>query len=346
MSLKIIRNDITKVSADIIVNTANPMPTYASGTDRAVYEAAGVEELLKERKKIGEIAIGDIAVTPGFNLDAKYIIHTVGPVWLGGNQGEFDNLKSCYQKSLEMAIDLNASSIAFPLIATGVYHFPKDKALSIAISTINEFLMQHDMTVYLVVFDRRSFELSGKIFDGIDSYIDDHFVSNRRTHEYSRDLETGYRGSIERICSNRLQEEIPEETSVLCSDIGSIADMDLDDVINTEEKTFQERLLELIDNSGLTDPEVYKKANIDRKLFSKIRCDRDYKPKKKTAVALAIALELSYEDMTDLLARAGIALSPSSRFDIIIQYFVMKKIYDVSDINLALFKHGQQTLGE
>ena len=207
-----------------------------------------------------------------------------------------------------MATELKASSIAFPLIATGVYHFPKDKALSIAISTINEFLMQHDMTVYLVVFDRRSFELSGKIFDGIDSYIDDHFVSNRRTHEYRRDIEVGYRESGKSILRNRLREEILEETSVLCSDIGSIADMDLDDVINTEEKTFQEKLLELIDNSGLTDPEVYKKANIDRKLFSKIRCDKDYKPKKKTAVALAIALELSYEDMTDLLARAGIAL--------------------------------------
>ena len=156
----------------------------------------------------------------------------------------------------------------------------------------------------------------------------------------------GYRESGKSILGNRLREEILEETSVLCSEIGSIADMDLDDVINTEEKTFQEKLLELIDNSGFTDPEVYKKANIDRKLFSKIRCDKDYKPKKKTAVALAIALELFYEDMTDLLARAGIALSPSSRFDIIIQYFVMKKIYDVSDINLALFKHGQQTLGE
>ena len=164
MPLKIIRNDITKVSADVIVNSANPKPKYGTGTDYAIYAAAGVDELLAERKKIGDIHVGDIAVTPAFKLSAKYIIHTVGPIWFGGLRGELNYLKSCYQKSLDKAFELDCESIAFPLISTGVYMFPRDKALNVAMSTISEFLFEHDMTVYLVVFDERSFLLTGKVF--------------------------------------------------------------------------------------------------------------------------------------------------------------------------------------
>lgn len=362
MPFKIVRNDITKIKADIIVNTANPKPIYASGTDSAIYHAAGEIELLEERKKIGTIAPGNIAVTPAFKLNARYIIHTVGPVWIDGHHNEEHTLFDCYDNSLNKAFELGCESVAFPLISTGVYGFPKDRALQIAISVISRFLMQHDMQIYLVVFDRKAFELSGKLFQGVDEFIDENYVRQKKQSEYSR------RYGEERNAFNRRFRDIPadevygyvEEEERLTgrnSQIDTLEDMDipapsmvigngLDDVIEHVGETFQQRLLRLIDERGLTDTSVYKKANIDRKLFSKIRCNEEYKPRKKTAVALAIALELNIDDMKDLLARAEIALSPSNKFDLIIEYFVSQNEYDVYKINMALFKHNQPILGE
>ena len=184
MPFQIIRNDITKVKADVIVNTANPRPLIGGGTDNAIYRAAGEEKLLAERKKIGDIAPGQAAATPAFNLLAKYIIHTVGPAWVDGDHGERDTLRACYDHSLSLAADLMAESIAFPLIATGVYGFPKEEALNIALAEIGKFLLTHEMKVILVVFDKKAFELSGQLVGEIDEYIDEHGVGLIRASEY------------------------------------------------------------------------------------------------------------------------------------------------------------------
>lgn len=359
MPFKIVRNDITKIKADAIVNTANPKPRFASGTDAAIYTAAGKMELLQARMAIGDIEVGEVAVTPAFKLNAKYIIHTVGPAWQDGRYGEFEKLYSCYETSLNKAKELECKSIAFPLISTGVYGFPKDEALQIAIRAISKFLMDSDMNVTLVVFDKKSFELSGKLFAGVDEYIDEYYVAKQTNSEYN--LIYGYHEDSElefvrlrrrEICTEQyedesisgiLEEDLAEECMMMPS---APMSANLDDIVDSLGETFQERLLHLVDDRGLSDVEVYKKANIDRKLFSKIRCNVDYKPKKKTAVALAIALELDLEETVDLLGRAEIALSPSSKFDLIIRYFISNQIYDVYTINMALFKHNQPILGE
>ena len=352
MPFQIIRNDITKVKADAIVNTANPCPVYASGTDAAIYEAAGADRLLVERKKIGDIRPGDAAVTPAFDLDAQYIIHTVGPSWIDGYHEERETLHSCYARSLQMAADLNCESIAFPLIATGVYGFPKDEALQIALAEINRFLLSHDMLVILVVFDRKAFELSGKLVGDIKEYIDENEVSEIRLAEFgifSR-YERGRRGDRRAakeeetaLCGCNEKSALSQETMSVLPDVSGKS---LDEVLGNTGVTFQQRLFQLIDERGLDDVTVYKKANIDRKVFSKIRCKEDYKPKKKTAVAFAIALELDMPTMLDLLSRAEIAFSPSNKFDLIITYFITNKVYDIFEINAALFKYGQSILGE
>lgn len=364
MAFRIIRNDITKVSADAIVNTANPNPTYGGGTDAAIYKAAGARKLLKERQKIGEIAIGQAAVTPALKLHARYIIHTVGPAWIDGEHGEREAVRSCYESSLRLAKELGCESIAFPLIATGVYGFPKADALRIAVSVFSEFLAETEMQITLVVFDEESFVVSGKIFSGIDAYIDENYVSEQIEEEYGSI--TGYiqRPESDRVGSALHYEVVePEEMSD-----DEFADMEplmsaspamepvraskrktgrsLDDLMAHVGETWQESLFRLIDEKGYTDTEVYKRANIDRKLFSKIRNNSEYQPKKITAVAFALALRLSLDETRDLLRRAGYALSPSSRFDLIIEYFIEQKVYDIYTINLALFDHNQPLLGE
>ena len=342
MPFRIIRNDITKVKADVIVNTANPRPVVGSGTDSAIYRAAGEELLLAERKKIGDIAAGKAAATPAFRLSAKYIIHTVGPSWEGGSHGERDALRSCYENSLALAAELKADSIAFPLIATGVYGFPKDEALNIALSEIGKFLLIHDMTVILVVFDRKAFELSEDLIGKIDEYIDEHGVGIVREEEYG---EHGM-NCRRRLEEARFEKERAGDRISAAATFADIKGKSLDEVIGSAGKSFRQRLFELIDESGMDDVTVYKRANIDRKVFSRIRCKTDYKPTKRTAVAFAIALRLDMPTMLDLLSRAGIAFSPDDKFDLIISYFVTNKIYDIFEINTALFGYGEQILGE
>ena len=360
MPFQIIRNDITKVKADAIVNTANPKPRIGRGTDSAIYAAAGEEQLLEERRKIGEIAPGQAASTNAFNLGAKYIIHTVGPAWVDGAHGERDILHSCYEKSLALAEELKCKSIAFPLIASGVYGFPKDEALNIALAEIGKFLLTHEMKVILVVFDRKALELSEQLVGGIEQYIDEHSARVLREAEYGGE----YASNIRRRETVRLEEteelflhgmaapaeELEEDTpDEMLLPIGALLDVSgksLDEVLGGAGETFQQRLFKLIDASGMDDVTVYKKANIDRKVFSRIRCRADYKPKKKTAVAFAVALELDLPTTIDLLSRAEIAFSPSSRFDLIVTYFITNKIYDIYEINAALFKYGQPILGE
>ena len=354
MPFQIIRNDITKVKADAIVNTANPDVAVGSGTDSAVYHAAGKARLLAERRKIGIMHPGEAAYTPAFNLDAKYVIHTVGPSWIDGNHNERDVLHSCYEKSLNLAAELSCRSIAFPLIATGVYGFPKDEALQIALSEISRFLLSHDMEVILVVFDRKAFELSGKLVGDIEEYIDEHSAAEIRDAEYGghygneRRQRRG-RYKVSASCGAQMADQ--QDAPAACSEAAkesfpNVSGMSLDEVLDSSGDTFQQRLFKLIDESGMDDVTVYKKANIDRKVFSKIRCNEDYKPKKKTAVAFAIALQLDMPAMQDLLSRAEIAFSPSSKFDLIITYFITNKVYDVYEINAALFKYGQPIIGE
>ena len=319
MPFQIIRNDITKVKAD------------------AIYHAAGRDRLLAERKKIGIMRPGQAAHTPAFNLDAKYIIHTVGPAWIDGNHDEREILHSCYEKSLNLAAELSCRSIAFPLIATGSYGFPKDEALQIALAEIDKFLLSHEMEVILVVLGRKAFELSEKLVGDIEEYIDEHRIAELHEAEY------GIWYGSERWG----RPEQNKASAILGAPLfPDVTGMSLDEVLESSEDTFQQRLFKLIEESGMDDVTVYKKANIDRKVFSRIRCKEDYKPTKKTAVACAIALQLDMPAMLDLLSRAGIAFSPSSKFDLIITYFVTNKVYDIYEINAALFKYGQPILGE
>lgn len=344
MPFKIIRNDITKVKADIIVNTANPKAIYASGTDLAIYQAAGADALLAERKKIGDIARGDIAVTGAYALKAKYIIHTVGPVWFDGNHHEFEILESCYAKSLQKAMELGCESIAFPLIATGVYGFPKDQALQIAVKVFSRFLMENDMQIILVVFDKRSFQLSGQLVGEIRSYIDVGEIREKRVAEYSR-------RSYAMEPEAPLEEDAYEVCRCYSEAESDVTDADDHVALTLEEElasigmSFHEKLFELIGQSGLDNKDVWKRANLDRKHFSKIQCDKNYHPKKKTVMALCIALELDLEQAKDLLARADWAFSPSSRVDLIVQRAITEKQYDIYQLNLVLFKYTNEILG-
>lgn len=389
MPLNIIRSDITKVKADAIVNTANPEVAIGYGVDQAIYEAAGEEQLLAERAKIGPMLPGQAAATPAFALDAKYIIHTIGPAWEGGGYGEREAVASCYRESLRIADELQCESIAFPLISTGTLGFPKDEALRIAISEISNFLFNHDMMVHMVVYDKKAFVISTKAFGDVKSYIDEQDVKpsaaeyysnstvverrrNRRhrlsipwksakTSDYS-DLQESLEGTAMLETEAMPESDVtpvpdatPESDDFVMLEpdemtsplpVGESASLgsSLDDLLNQDSETFQQRLFRIIDRKGLKDPEVYKKANIDRKLFSKIRSNEHYVPSKRTALAFAVALELNLDETADLLQRAGLALSPSSRFDLIVGYCINHKIYDIIEINTYLFDYDEPLL--
>ena len=350
MPFEIVRNDIVKMKVDAIVNTANPFPEIGTGVDTAIHTAAGFR-LLQARKKIGDIERGDAAITPGFDLIAKYVIHTVGPIWDGGEHGEADCLRSCYQKSLELALENNCKSIAFPLIATGNYGFPKDQALQIAVSTISNFLLKHDMMVYLVVFSEKAFSLSEKLFKDVESYIDEHYVDERLEEEYRDNWSEGIRREWRFIRERRRQmanldaEDLDYCASIPLPNAAGNAKMSLEAMLEKEEMTFSEALLDWLIKKNLNDPDVYKKANIDRKLFSKIRKNPDYKPKKNTAIALALAMELDLEETKEFIGRAGYALTHSSKYDIIIEYFILQKNYNVFEINEVLFAYNYPLIG-
>ena len=187
MPFQIIRADITKVKADAIVNTANPSVAIGDGVDLAIYNAAGKEQLFEERKKIGNLDPGEVAITPAFNPDAKYIIHVSGPWWDGGKHDEVQLLRRCYDKSLQMAYDTGCKSIAFPLLATGTYGFPKELGLDIAVSSFTRFLEDHEMEIILVVFGKKATDISGKLFDDVKSFIDDDYVTETLDEEYKHD---------------------------------------------------------------------------------------------------------------------------------------------------------------
>lgn len=331
MPLNIIRNDITKMKCDAIVNAANSSLLGGGGVDGAIHRAAG-KGLFLECMKLHGCKTGQAKITGGYDLPCKYIIHTVGPVWRGGSHGEKELLQSCYRNSLALAKEYNCESVAFPLISSGIYGYPKQQAFDVAVDVIKDFLTENDMDITLVIFDKASFELGKDYSDNIREYINQNYVDEH--------TDTSPRFSFARksaVCS------IPQ--NIACEDSVAFSD-DLKAVIENQiDESFSEMLLRKIDEKGMTDVQCYKKANIDRKLFSKIRSDRLYKPKKETAIAFAIALELSLEETKDMLMKAGFALSHSNKFDIIIEFFINKNIYDIYEINEALFSFDQKLLG-
>ena len=378
MPLRIVRNDITKMQTDAIVNAANSELRMGGGVCGAIFAAAGAEQLQEECRRIGHCNTGEAVITGGYSLPAKYIIHAVGPVWHGGGHDEARKLYNSYTGSLELALKHDCNSIAFPLISSGIYGYPKDQALQIAISAIGDFLLKHDMEVYLVVFDRKAYALSEKLFSAIERYIDDNYVQEHLKAERFRNLpspaaEPGHQRKYSVDDAGSYEVDIPckeeacEEDKLFAADRkyaveesyedakiyapSSIAPgmqkrgRSLEDIVNKLDETFSQMLLRLIDEKGMTDVDTYKRANIDRRLFSKIRSNNDYNPSKTTAIALAIALRLSLDETLDLLGRAGYTLSHSSKFDVIIEYFIQEGNYNIFEINEALFAFEQDLLG-
>ncbi len=335
MPLIIVRNDITKMAVDAIVNAANESLLGGGGVDGCIHRAAG-PELLAECRTLGGCKTGGSKITGAYRLPCRYVIHTVGPVWQGGGRGEREALISCYRTSLALAKEHGCETVAFPLISSGIFGYPKDQALRTAVDAISEFLMANDMTVYLVIFDRKAYQISGKLFADIAEYIDDHYAD---AHTDSRLEQQRRINALESRSMMICEDAAPQFTAA------SMSIRELDDMLERLDAGFSETLLKLIDRSGKKDSEIYKKANVDRKLFSKIRSNPNYRPSKPTAIAFAIALELDLAETRDLIARAGYALSTSSRFDVIIEYFIVHKKYDIFEINEALFAFDQSLLG-
>lgn len=375
MPFKIVRNDITKMCVDAIVNTANEAPTYGTGVDTAVYHAAGEEELLAERRKIGRMRAGEVAITPGFKLPAKYVIHAVSPRYINGLFGEEKKLRSCYKKSLELAYEKKCESIAFPLISTGGLGYPKEEGMRIAVDEINAFLLRHEMLIYLVVFDAASTKLGRNLYPDLEAYIDHNYVCEKREEEYkNRYFGSAAKGTpgydaykLERArvedavkcpkvnwdkrcmsgefatlstvsAAKPLNRKAREETSY--DDFLEANESALKERMRHMADTFGQYLLYLIAEKGLTNAEVYKRAIITKQLFSKIKLNPDYHPDKATAMRLCVGAKLNIDETKDLLGRAGYALSPCDKRDIIFSFFIENKVYDMIEIDIALEEHG------
>lgn len=332
MPLHIVRNDITAMKVDAIVSAANERLLGDGGVDGAVHRAAG-SELLKECRTLGGCKPGRAKITKGYRLPAKFVIHTVGPVWRGGGHGERDLLASAYRSSLELALKHGCQTVAFPLISSGAYGYPKDQALKVAVDTIGDFLLAHDMTVYLVIFDRAACALGEKLFADIAAYIDDRYVTKHT------DSDEAQRRRAMSFASMPMAQAVRGPAPCRAA-AGS-----LNDVLKQLDESFSQMLLRKINERGITDAQCYKKANIDRKLFSKIRSDIHYKPSKPTVMAFAIALELPLDEAGEMLRKAGFAFSHASKFDIIVEYFIAHGNYNIFEINEALFAFDQSLLG-
>ena len=344
MPFEIVRNDITQMKVDAIVNAANNSLLGGGGVDGAIHRAAG-KELLEECRTLGGCATGQAKITKGYHLPAKYVIHTVGPVWNGGNSHERELLASCYEKSLDLAWQYGCESIAFPMISTGVYGYPKGEAMEVAVDAVSHFLLSHDMMVYLVVFGRESLLAGQKLFRDIQSYIDDVYVDEHvdqyRESARARKIRyhapsASYLDNMGDMCSAELMQP---------SMAPAAGAPDWDEMLKKTDEGFSQTLLRLIDERGMSDAQCYKNANVDRKLFSKIRSNPEYRPSKPTALAFAIALRLDLPETKAFLEKAGFALSHSSRFDIILEYFILHRDYDIYRINEVLFEYDLPLLG-
>lgn len=447
MAFTIIREDLARVSADAIVVPANKHLTMDGGTGLAVARAAGRRRLQRACKRLGGCPVGQAVATPAFKLDATHIIHAVGPVWRGGDHNEAALLRSAYDNALNLALRLNAQSVALPLLSAGTFGYPISEAFEIAVEAIRAFLAAADMDVLLVLYDKRAVTEGTRWFGEIAEYIDDayaseHMMLNRRASFSHGHYGSVYAGSVQHMQPQRAEhadyglledaEEKPSESPVsldeevplgfcprcgtarrgderYCSRCGtSLTDVeyvaryeapakpsfasspafgemaaapqmapapksakraaepapvgrlreklhveprraseqapDLSALLAHMDDSFSIMLMKLIDARGLTDAQVYKRANISRQHFSKMR-KPDYQPTKKTVVALAVALELPLDDTLDLLSRAGFTLSHSDKFDIIVEYFIANGKYDIFAINAVLFAYDQPLLG-
>lgn len=368
MPLHIVRNDITKMQVDAIVNAANETLLGGGGVDGAIHRAAG-PELLAECRGLGGCRVGEAKATKGYRLPCRYVIHTVGPIWTGGSNGERENLLACYRNSLILAEKLGCESVAFPLISAGAYGYPREQAMETARAAIGDFLENHEMTVYLTVFDRDSFLIGEKLYREIAAYIDDKYAEEHLIRRSQRmdmpvfgNTDAAYSAPMaapppaaeksvrKGIFRKRTEPKHQEEAEYLAEaeyveEAALASCRSLEDALQTLDESFSQTLLRRIDEKGMTDVQCYKKANIDRKLFSKIRSDAHYRPSKATALAFAVALELSLDETKDLLMKAGFALSHSSKFDIIVEYFISRGDYDIFEINEALFAFDQSLLG-
>jgi len=331
MPIKVFRNDISQVKADAIVNSANPDPIIGGGAEAAIYKAAGENALLFERKKIGSIAPGEAAYTPAFHLSAKYVIHTVGPVWEGGYKGEAAILRSCYENSLELAQSLGCKSIAFPFISTGTYGFPKDKAIEIMVNTVNKFLKHNNMTVILVVYDKESFKISGSKLSDVTTFLEENYFDGKSGGNYVSVIRRNRNLERERALHHREQEVMPDDVSEL---------------LNKSSESFSTKVLSIVKERGLEPSEVYKKNGLlSKKIYSDMKTQGDdYKPKKGTAIAFCLALELELPEALDLLARAGWTLSSSKKIDLIVKFHIVHRDFNIRHVNDTLNTYGFASL--
>lgn len=353
MPFEIVRNDIAKMRVDAIVNAANRSLLGGGGVDGAIHRAAG-PELLAECQTLGGCETGEAKITRGYRLPAKYVIHTVGPIWHGGAQGERALLSACYRNSLNLALEYGCETVAFPLISAGAYGYPKDQAMSVAVEAITRFLFEHDMMVYLVVFGHTEFLTGKKLFRDVQEYIDDVYAAAHVERNVERSRRMLWRrdedAALEldrQLGASYSESSMPDRAPKSAPSMPkpAMARPDWDSMLRQTDEGFSEALLRLIDERGMTDAQCYKRANVDRKLFSKIRSNPSYKPSKPTVFAFAIALELSLPETKRLLGKAGFALSHSSKFDIILEYFIKNRSFDIFEINEVLFEFDMPLLG-
>ncbi|MBQ7828855.1 MAG: macro domain-containing protein [Clostridia bacterium] len=345
MPLKIIRQDITKIKCDAIVDPTDTYYSHGGGVDAMIHEAAG-EELYRACLKQRDLLEGQAVVTPAFSLPCKYVIHTVGPVWEGGDYGEEAILRSCYSSCLELAVKNKCKSVAFPLIASGTFGFPKDRVLKIAVDVIGDFLFENEMLIYLVVFDKTAYSISERLFSDVSAFIDDAYSECRAPFydslRESYNFEEYSKSTRSKICRS----ESLSVSRALASECDFESAKSLDEMLKEMDKGFAETLFGYIDEKGISDVECYKRANVDKKTFSKIKCNKNYKPSKVTAISFAIALRLNLEQTNHLLNTVGMSLSRSNKFDVIIEYFIMTGNYkDIFDVNETLYQFDQVTLG-
>lgn len=325
MPIQVVRNDITKMRTDAIVDTANAHPIVGPGCDSAIYKAAGYNELLEYRKaNIGVKEEGEAFITPAFNLPCKYIIHTVSPLFIDGKHGEEEKLRKCYQNCLKLAKENNIKSISFPLIATGSFMFPKKQGIRFAMDEINDFLLDEDMEVYIVVYDNISTDLARKLYPDFKSYLEDNYVPKQST--------------LSNVPNEDLRLLRKEESETYKE--ASFSNEELNNRLFNIDDTFSTKLFDLIDEKGFKHPEVYKRADIDKRAFNKIKNDSDYHPNKYTALKLCVGAKLTMPEAIDLLNSAGYCFSNSDVVDAVFAFFIEKGVYDIMKIKEELDNQG------